>query len=58
MIEQTYHNINYINKYCKRNFFSCIIAKTNITKVNVYTITGAFVKSIEVSDFDNYYALR
>lgn len=30
-----------------------IIAKTNITKVNVYTITGAFVKSIEVSDNAN-----
>lgn len=27
-----------------------VIAKTNITKVNVYTITGAFVKSIEVGD--------
>jgi len=27
-----------------------IIAKTNITKVNVYTITGTFFKSIEVND--------
>jgi len=27
-----------------------IIAKTNLTKINVYTITGGFVKSIEVTD--------
>jgi len=27
-----------------------ITSKTNITKVNVYTITGAFVKTIEVND--------
>lgn len=27
-----------------------ILAKTNLTKINVYTITGGFVKSIEVTD--------
>ena len=27
-----------------------VLAKTNLTKINVYTITGGFVKSIEVTD--------
>lgn len=30
-----------------------IIAKTNLTKVDIYTITGAFVKSINVSNSDS-----